>query len=203
MQRLEPGIILEGGSIDVNGRGTLLTTENCLLNPNRNPHLSREQIEQYLADYLGIRKVIWLGGDLAGDDTDGHIDQLARFVNETTIVAAIEEDTTDENYAPLQASWQRLAKATDQDGQPLTILPLPMPRAKYHDGQRLPMSYANFYIANGVVVVPQFGDDRTDPIATETLNRCFPNRQIIGINAVDLVWGLGAFHCMTQQQAIA
>jgi agmatine deiminase len=201
MQRFEPGIILEGGSIDVNGQGTLLTTETCLLNPNRNPQLTREQIEQYLADYLGIRKVIWLGGDLAGDDTDGHIDQLARFVNETTIVAAIEEDPSDDNYAPLQESWQRLAKATDQDGHPLRILPLPMPTAKFHDGQRLPMSYANFYIANGVVVVPQFGDEKTDPIAIETFARCFPARQIIGIDAVDLAWGLGAFHCMTQQQA--
>jgi agmatine deiminase len=199
MKRFEPGIILEGGSIDVNGAGTLLTTENCLLNPNRNPHLSREQVQKYLADYLAVRKVIWLGGDMAGDDTDGHIDQLARFVDERTIVAATEEDSADENYEPLKDSWERLQKATDQDGRALTILPLPMPRAKYHDEQRLPMSYANFYIANGIVVVPTF-DDPNDAVAVATLGKCFPSRKIVPIYAVDLVWGLGAFHCMTQQQ---
>lgn len=199
MKRFEPGVILEGGSIDVNGRGTLLTTQNCLLNPNRNPHLSRGQVERYLADYLAARKIIWLRGEMAGDDTDGHIDQLARFVDERTIVAAIEEDPADENFGPLKESWERLEKATDQDGRPFTLLPLPMPRAKFHDGQRLPMSYANFYIANGIVVVPKF-DDPNDAVAVETLGRCFPTRRIVPIYAVDLVWGLGAFHCMTQQQ---
>ncbi|MEX2188708.1 MAG: agmatine deiminase family protein [Pirellulales bacterium] len=200
MKRFEPLIILEGGSIDVNGRGALLTTESCLLNPNRNPHLDRGQVERYLADYLAATHVIWLHGDMAGDDTDGHIDQLARFVDEWTVVAMVEEDRSDENYEPLQENWRRLQLATDQDGRPLTILPLPMPRAKYHDGQRLPASYANFYIANGGVVVPTF-DDPADAVAIQTLARCFPTRRIEPINAIDLIWGLGAFHCMTQQQA--
>ncbi len=200
MKRFDPGVILEGGSIDVNGRGTLLTTESCLLNPNRNPHLSPSQVERYLADYLAASKVIWLHGDMAGDDTDGHIDQLARFVDESTVVAAVEEDPSDENFEPLAENWRRLQSATDQDGRKLTVLPLPMPRAKFHDGQRLPASYANFYIANGVVVVPTF-DDPADAIAVETLGQCFAGRRIEPIGALDLVWGLGAFHCMTQQQA--
>lgn len=200
MTRFDPGIILEGGSIDVNGRGALLTTESCLLNPNRNPHLDRAAVEKYLADYLAATHVIWLHGDMAGDDTDGHIDQLARFVDERTVVTMVEGDTADDNYEPLAENQRRLARATDQDGRPLTVVPLSMPRAKYHDGQRLPASYANFYIANGVVVVPQF-DDPADAVAVETLARCFPTRQIVPIGAIDLVWGLGAFHCMTQQQA--
>jgi agmatine deiminase len=201
-RRFEPGIILEGGSIEVNGAGTLITTEACLLNPNRNPQLSREQVEQYLRDYLAVRHIVWLRGEMAGDDTDGHIDQLARFVGPRTVLAALEEDPADENYAPLQESFERLQHASDQDGRPLEVVALPMPRAKYHNDQRLPMSYANFYIANGVVVIPSF-DDPADAVAKITIARYFPDREIVAIGAVDLVWGLGAFHCMTQQQTAA
>jgi agmatine deiminase len=199
LRRFEVSIILEGGSIDVNGRGSILVTEACLLNPNRNPQLSRQDIERYLADYLAAKHVIWLAGDLAGDDTDGHIDQLARFVDERTVVAAVEDDPADENFGPLLDNIHRLEAARDQVGRPLTVVPLPMPRPKYHDGQRLPASYANFYIANGVVVVPAF-DDPADGTAAAILGRFFPTRRVQPIRALDLVWGLGAFHCMTQQQ---
>jgi agmatine deiminase len=199
LPRFAPPLVLEGGSIDVNGRGTLLTTDRCLLNPNRNPHLGRDQVEQYLRDYLGVRHVVWLAGDLAGDDTDGHVDQLARFVDPTTVVAAAEDDPRDDNYEPLRQLHADLAAATDQDGRPLTVLRLPLPRPKYFGEHRLPASYANFYIANGVVLVPQF-DDPADVAAADLLARCFPDRRIEPLPALDLVWGLGAFHCMTQQQ---
>lgn len=196
-----PGIVMEGGAIDGNGQGTILTTEQCLLNPNRNPNLGRPQIEQYLADYLGARKVLWLtGGDMAGDDTDGHIDQLARFVDARTVVAASEENPDDENYEPLQTNLAELRQMTNESGEPLRVIPLAMPRPLYHDEQRMPGSYCNFHIANGVVVVPQF-DDPHDRLALETLGRLFPQRQIIGLPAVDLIWGLGAYHCLSQQEA--
>jgi agmatine deiminase len=193
-----PGIVMEGGSIDVNGRGTLLTTEACLLNPNRNPELDRAGIERYLRDYLGVTKILWLGDGIVGDDTDGHVDDLTRFVNAHTVVTAVEDDTSDENYEPLQANLERLRGMTDQDGRPLRVVQLPMPRALYHDGQRLPASYANFYIANGVVVVPTYDPPR-DETALATLADVFPGRDIVGIDSTDLVWGLGAFHCVTQQ----
>jgi agmatine deiminase len=179
--------------------GTLLTTEQCLLNPNRNPQLSRSDIERYLADYCSARKVIWLGGGIVGDDTDGHIDELARFVGPRTVVVAVEEDPSDANYAALQDNLSRLKRATDQDGDALEIVPLPMPRAIVQNGQRLPGSYCNFYIANGLVIVPQF-DDPSDAKAIEILSRFFPDRRVQGLRAVDLVLGLGAFHCITQQQ---
>jgi len=198
-RRFEPGIILEGGAVDGNGDGTLLTTEPCLLNPNRNPQLSQADIERYLADYCCAKKVLWLGGGIVGDDTDGHIDELARFVGPTTVVAALESDPRDENYEPLQDNYRRLQTMTDARGCQLEIIPIPMPRAMYFDDSRLPACYMNFYIANGVVIVPQF-DDPADKIAVETLARLFPGRQIRGLDAVDLVWGLGAFHCITQQQ---
>lgn len=199
-RRFAAWIVLEGGAIDGNGRGTILTTERCLLNPNRNPLLSRADLAQCLADYLGARKMLWLNrGELAGDDTDGHIDQLARFVNPTTVVAAFETDSSDENHEPLQANFRQLQAMTDQDGHALAIVPLPMPRAKYCDGHRLPASYCNFYIANGVVVVSQF-DDPADAVALETLARLFPDRQIRGLDSLDLVWGLGSFHCLSQQE---
>jgi agmatine deiminase len=199
-RRFAPGIVLEGGAIDGNGQGTILTTEQCLLNPNRNPQLSRSGIESHLAAYLGAKKVLWLsGGEIAGDDTDGHIDQLARFVNPTTVVAPLEPDASDENHAPLAANFRQLQKMTDQDGRPLSVVPLPMPRPKYHDGQRLPAGYCNFYIANSLVVVPQF-DDPADNIAVDTLGRLFPDREVRGLDALDLVWGLGAFHCLSQQE---
>lgn len=195
----EPGIVLEGGSIDVNGRGTLLTTEACLLNPNRNPSLSREDIEAYLRAYLGVTHILWLGEGIVGDDTDGHIDDLARFVNPTTVVCALEDDPTDVNYALLQDNYERLQKMGDQDGRPLRIVPLCMPSPVVYDGTRLPASYANFYIANGVILVPTYNCPN-DKRAIATLQSLFPTRQVIGIYCTDLVWGLGAIHCITQQQ---
>lgn len=202
-RRFVPGIVLEGGSIEGNGAGLLLTSEQCLLNPNRNPGLSRAQIERYLRDYLAAEKIIWLtGGDLAGDDTDGHIDQLARFVSRDTVVVALEDDPLDQNYGPLQQNYALLQTATDQHGRPLRIVPLPMPSAKYVDTQRLPASYGNFYLANGVCIVPQF-DDPADQDAVRTLRGLLPDRTVIGLPALDLVYGLGAFHCLTQQQPAA
>jgi len=193
-----PGIVLEGGSIDVNGRGTLLTTEACLLNPNRNPALTRVQIEQYLRDYLGVRHVLWLGDGIAGDDTDGHVDDLTRFVNSTTVVTVVEDDPADENYEPLQQNLQRLRSMKDQDGAALRVELLPMPRPLFHDGQRLPASYANFYVANGLVLLPGY-DPARDGQARAMLERLFPHRRVVVIDCTDLVWGLGAFHCVTQQ----
>jgi agmatine deiminase len=195
----KPDIILEGGSIDVNGRGTLLTTESCLLNKNRNPDLSRQQIEEVLRNYLGVSKILWLADGIVGDDTDGHIDDLARFVDPTTVVTVVEDDPADANYEILRDNDERLRTMTDQDGQPLRIVKLPMPRPQLHDNHRMPASYANFYIANQVVVTPTF-DDPADGVALETLQRLFPQRRVVGIYAKDLVWGLGAFHCITQQQ---
>lgn len=195
----EPGIVLEGGSIDVNGRGTLLTTEQCLLNENRNPHLSKQEIEDYLKNYLGVSNVLWLGEGIVGDDTDGHIDDIARFVNPTTVVAVVEEDPQDENFKLLQDNLRRLQSMKDQDGRPLTIVTLPMPGPVVYEDQRLPASYANFYIANGVVLVPTYRYVN-DQKAIDILKKCFSSRRIVGIDATELVWGLGAFHCVTQQQ---
>lgn len=200
-RRFAPGIVMEGGAVDVNGCGTLLTTEQCLLNPNRNPGLGMADLERYLCDYLGVRHVIWLSEGIVGDDTDGHIDELARFVNPTTVVAALEINPDDDNYRPLQANFDRLTRAVDQDGRQLEVIALPMPRAIFHDGQRLPASYCNFYIANGVVIVPQF-DDPADAAALDLLQKLLPERKVIGQRAVDLVWGLGAFHCITQQEPV-
>jgi agmatine deiminase len=193
-----PGIVMEGGSIDVNGRGTLLTTESCLLNPNRNPDLDRAEIERYLRSYLGVSHILWLGDGIEGDDTDGHVDDLTRFVDPATVVTVVEDNTADENYEPLQANLERLRRMSDQDGQPLRIVTLPMPAPVYHEGQRLPASYANFYIANGLVLLPTY-DPEHDEEARTTLQRLFPDREVIGIDCTDMVWGLGAFHCVTQQ----
>jgi agmatine deiminase len=193
-----PGIVMEGGSIDVNGQGTLLTTEACLLNPNRNPELSRAEIEQYLSDYLGVSHILWLGQGIVGDDTDGHVDDLARFVDPSTVVTVVEEDPADENYEPLQSNLERLERMTDQDGRPLRVVTLPMPHPLWHDGQRLPASYANFYIANGLVLLPTY-DPARDEEAQAILESFFPGREVVGINCTDLVWGLGAVHCVTQQ----
>ncbi len=198
-RRFVPGIILEGGAIDSDGQGTLLTTEQCLLNPNRNPHLNRAEMERYLADYLGARRVLWLGEGIEGDDTDGHIDELARFVGPARVVAAVEPDLADPNHAPLAENLRRLRSMTDARGRPLEVVELPLPRPLYHGSQRMPGSYLNFYIANGLVVVPTF-DDPGDAVALQTLGKIFPDRRIHPIRAVDLVWGLGAFHCITQQQ---
>jgi agmatine deiminase len=194
-----PDIVMEGGSLDVNGKGELLTTESCLLNPNRNPHLTKEQIEQYLRDYLGVTHILWLGDGIVGDDTDGHIDDLTRFVSADTIVTVVEDDPTDENYQPLKENYERLQAMRDQDGKPFRIVTLPMPDALYYEGQRLPASYANFYIANKSVLVPTYRH-ANDARALETLQTLFPNRKVVGLDCTELVWGLGAIHCVTQQQ---
>ncbi len=198
----EPGIILEGGAIDVNGKGTLITTESCLLHKNRNPALSKEEIEAYLRDYLNLKQILWLGDGIEGDDTDGHVDDLTRFVNATTVVTVVEEDPADANYRKLQENLKRLRSMRDQDGNLFRIVTLPMPGIVEHEGQRLPASYANFYIANKTVLFPVF-DHKNDRMATATLQDLFPNRKVVPIPCLDLIWGLGAFHCITQQQPAA
>ena len=197
-------IVLEGGSIDVNGRGTLLTTEECLLSPiqARNPGMTREQIERVLRDYLGSTHVLWLRNGIAGDDTHGHVDDIARFVNASTVVTVVEQDPAEANHAPLAENFALLKTMKDQSGQPLRVETLPMPEPVFFAGQRLPASYANFYIANRVVLVPTFSDPN-DRVALATLASLFPDRQIVGIPCRDLVLGLGTIHCMTQQQPTA
>jgi len=194
-----PGIVMEGGALDVNGKGTLLTTESCLLNPNRNPTLSKEQIEQYLRDYLNVTQILWLGDGIEGDDTDGHVDDLTRFVNETTLVTVVEEDPADGNYEKLQENLKRLRSMKNLDGKPFRVVTLPMPGRVEWEGERLPASYANFYIANEVVLLPVYGH-ANDRVAEKTLQDLFPGRKVVAVNCVDLIWGLGAFHCVTQQQ---
>jgi agmatine deiminase len=195
-----PRMILEGGSIDVNGTGALVTSESCLLNKNRNPNLSRDEIEQRLRDYLGVSDIFWLGEGIAGDDTDGHIDDLTRFVSERSVVTVGEEDRHDENYEPLQENLARL-REMKIDGRKLNILTLPMPKKIVREGLRLPASYANFYIANTCVLVPTFADP-SDEAALSVLRKCFPGRRVIGIDCRELIWGLGTFHCLTQQQPV-
>jgi agmatine deiminase len=200
-ERKDTRIVLEGGSIDVNGAGTLLTTEECLLSKiqQRNPGFRREDYEEVFATYLGIKKVIWLGQGITGDDTHGHVDDISRFVAPDKIVTAVEPDPKDKNYASLRENLRRLTAATDQDGKPLQIVELPMPAPMIFEGRRLPASYGNFYIANGVVVVPVFNDPK-DRIALNILADLFPDREIVPIYSGDLIWGFGAMHCMTQQQ---
>jgi agmatine deiminase len=194
-------VVLEGGSIDVNGQGLLLTTEECLLSDvqARNPGATREDYEKVFAKYLGIRKVLWLGRGITGDDTHGHVDDLARFVGPRTVVTVVEDDPDDDNHEPLQDNLKRLRAMTDLQGNPLKVVTLPMPAPLIFAGQRLPASYANFYIANDRVLVPTFNDPR-DRQALATLAELFPGRTVIGIHAGDLVWGLGTLHCLTQQQ---
>ena len=194
-------LVLEGGSIDTNGAGILLTTEECLLSEvqQRNPGLGREQLDQAFHDYLGIDQVLWLGRGIAGDDTHGHVDDITRFVAADTIVTAVEPDTRDANHQPLAENLQRLKSARTLDGKQFNIVQLPLPRPVVFRSQRLPASYANFYIANGLVLVPTFNDP-SDRIALNILSEVFPSREVIGIHSVDLVWGLGTLHCMTQQQ---
>lgn len=194
-----PGLVMEGGALDVNGEGTLLTTESCLLNPNRNPQASREEIEQALKDYLGVQKILWLGDGIEGDDTDGHVDDLTRFVNPTTVVTVVEDDPQDVNYEPLQENLRRLETMKLADGRPLQVRKLPMPAAIEREGLRLPASYANFYIANRVVLLPVYADPN-DAEAEAVLREFFPTRTIVPIDCRELIWGLGAFHCLTQQQ---
>jgi agmatine deiminase len=192
-------MILEGGSIDVNGQGLLLTTTACLLNPNRNPELTQAEIEQRLQDYLGVSEIIWLGDGIIGDDTDGHVDDITRFVGPATIVTAVEQDRSDPNHLPLQENLQRLQSLARQSSRPLRIVELPMPGPVEFDGQRLPASYANFLITNGHVLVPTYRHPH-DQLALETLQALFTDRQVVGIDCTPLIWGLGAIHCVTQQQ---
>lgn len=198
----EPGIVMEGGSLEVNGAGTLLTTEQCLLNKNRNPTLSREQIEQKLKDNLGVTKILWLRDGIEADDTDGHVDDIARFVGPRTIMAAVEEDRDDFNHKPLAENRELLKTMTDQDGAPITIVELPMPGYVGDEEGRLPASYANFYIANRAVLLPIFHHEN-DARAQRVLEKVFPTRTIVPIYAGDLVHGMGTFHCVTQQQPLA
>jgi len=194
-------VVLEGGSIDVNGQGTLLTTEECLLSKvqQRNPAMKREDYEKVFAEYLGITNVIWLGAGIAGDDTHGHVDDITRFVAPDTVVTVVESDPNDVNYEPLRENIRRLRAAADQDGKPLAIVELPMPAPVVFEGRRLPASYGNFYIANGLVLAPVFNDPN-DRIAIDALADLFPDREVIGTYSGDLIWGFGALHCMTQQQ---
>jgi agmatine deiminase len=190
---------MEGGSIDLNGAGSLLTTISCLLNPNRNPTKSKGAIEQALRDYLGLTNILWLGEGIEGDDTDGHIDDITRFVRRTTVLTAVEEDPKDPNYEPLQENLALLRSMRAEDGTALEVRTVPMPPWIEREGQRLPASYANFYIGNKVILLPVFCSPK-DKRAYEALRSCFPDRRIVPIDCRDLVWGLGAFHCLTQQQ---
>ena len=194
-------VVLEGGSIDSNGCGTLMTTEECLLSPvqQRNPGLTRADYEELFQHYLGIRKVLWLKRGIAGDDTHGHIDDIARFAGPRTVVVAVESDRSDDNYEPLQENLCLLKTMTDQAGEPLDVVELPMPEPRFFEGHRLPASYANFYIGNGIVLVPTFNDPN-DRIALDRLAMVFPSRRVVGVYCGDLVWGFGAIHCMTMQQ---
>lgn len=194
-----PGIVMEGGAVEFNGAGTVLTTRSCLLNRNRNPGLGQREVERYLCDYYGQRKVLWLDGGIAGDDTDGHIDDLARFVAPDIVVMGVEEDPRDENYAVLRENRARLDRLRDQDGRPFTVVELPMPRPVVHEGQRLPATYVNFSFVNGALLVPTYRDRRNDRRALEILQMLVPDREVVGLDCTDVVWGLGAIHCLTQQ----
>jgi agmatine deiminase len=192
-------VVMEGGSVEFNGAGTVLTTTDCLLNKNRNPNLSKRQIEQFLKDYYGQKHVCWLTGGIDGDDTDGHIDDLARFISPTKIVIAVEEDPKDANYRVLRSARKQLDKLRDQDGRPFEIIEIPMPRPVVYDGQRLPATYVNFYFVNGALLVPTYRDRRNDKRALDILQSHLPKHKVIGIDCVELIWGLGAIHCLTQQ----
>lgn len=198
--RDRPGIVMEGGSIEVDGRGTVLTTRQCLLSPERNPALDERTIERYLREYLGVSQVLWLDQGLEGDHTDGHIDTITRFTDERTLVTAVCEDRSDPNHEVLEANLQRLREARDTNGQPYRIVPLPIPRRPAEfEGERLPLTYANFYVVNGAVLVPVYGDEH-DQQAVEILRPLFPGREIVPLMARALITGGGAFHCVTQQQ---
>ena len=194
-----PGIVMEGGSVEFNGKGTLLTSTACLLNPNRNPQLNQAEIEKYLCDYYGVQHILWVGDGILGDDTDGHIDDITRFVNADTVVTVVEENKADGNYEILQENLQLLQQMRVEDGKQLNVVELPMPSPVIWEEQRLPASYANFYIANEVVVVPTFRD-KNDQKALDILSGCFPTRRVVGINSTDIIWGLGSFHCLSQQE---
>ena len=195
-----PRIVMEGGAVDFNGAGTVMTTTSCLLNKNRNPNLSKRQIERYLRDYYGQRHIVWLGLGIEGDDTDGHIDDLARFLDARTIAIGIEWDRLDANFKVLQDNRDRIAQAQDQDGRPFRIVDLPMPKPVEYDGQRLPATYLNFYFVNDALLVPTFGQRARDRQALAILQDHLPRRKVIGVDCRALIWGLGAIHCFTQQQ---
>ena len=204
IDRTDIDMVLEGGSIDINGKGCLITTESCLLNPNRNPDMSKEDIEKALKKYLGVKKILWLGEGIVGDDTDGHVDDITRFVKEDTILTVIEKDKTDPNYEPLMENFNRLKSFTDTYGKPFKIITLPMPEPVYYkypdkeEEERLPASYANFYIANRYVIVPVYNCPQ-DEVALDIIQKVFPDRKVVGLYAYDIVVGLGAFHCLTMQ----
>lgn len=194
-----PGIIMEGGSVEFNGNGTLLTSTACLLNPNRNPHLKRDQIEHYLSEYYGIDQVLWVDEGIVGDDTDGHIDDTVRFVNADTVITVVEQNRSDENYELLQQNLRQLKEMRLLNGKQLNIVEIPMPDPVIWEDQRLPASYANFYIANKAVIVPTFRSEKDEKVLMQ-IQECFPGRQIVGIDSTDIIWGLGSFHCLSQQE---
>ena len=196
-----PGIIMEGGSVEFNGTGTILTSTSCLLNPNRNSHLNRDQIENYLFDYYGANQVLWVEDGIVGDDTDGHIDDTIRFVNEDTVLTVVESNTQDENYTILQENLAQLKKMRLLNGKQLNIVELPMPDAVIYEDQRLPASYANFYISNRYVIVPTFRS-KMDDKALLIISEAYKNREVVGIDSTDIIWGLGSFHCLSQQEPL-
>lgn len=192
-------VVMEGGAVEFNGKGTVLTTESCLLNKNRNPELSKKEIEKFLKEFYGQRHVCWLGDGIVGDDTDGHIDDLARFLDARTIAIALENDPKDENYEILDENLERVLELKDQDGQEFDIVAVPMPKPIVHDGQRLPATYLNFLFINGACLVPTFRDKKNDRIALSTLQAALPKHKVIGVDCLELIWGLGAIHCLSQQ----
>jgi agmatine deiminase len=196
-----PGIVMEGGSVEFNGAGALLTSTACLLNPNRNPHLNQDSIEQYLRNYYGVDQILWVDEGIVGDDTDGHIDDTVRFVNADTVLATVESDPADENYELLQTNLRQLKAMRLSGNRSLNVIELPMPPALVYEDQRLPCSYANFYIANGAVIVPVF-NCKQDETALRIIEQCFPDRKVVGIDSVDIIWGLGSFHCLSQQEPL-
>ena len=203
LRRFESDMILEGGSIDVNGRGLLLTSEQCLLNRNRNPHLTRAQIERALRDFLGVRTILWLGDGILGDDTDGHIDDITRFIRADAFVTCVERNTRDPNHRLLAENLERLRGFRRPGGGRFGIVELPMPRPFAFQGQRVPASYANFLVINGAVLVPNFRQKRRDAEACGIIGECFPGREIVPVDCHDLIWGLGTLHCISQQQPAA
>ena len=194
-----PGIIMEGGSVDFNGAGTVMTSKSCLLNENRNPHLNQSQIEKYLSDYYGIDQVLWVSDGIVGDDTDGHIDDTVRFVNEDTVITVVESNVLSPNFELLQQNLKELKQMRLLNGKQLNIVELPMPADVIYEGQMLPASYANFYISNGHVVVPTFRGAQDDK-AMQIIQSCFTTREVVGIDSTDIIWGLGSFHCLSQQE---
>ncbi len=196
-----PGIVMEGGSVEFNGKGTLLTSKSCLLNPNRNPHLNQSQIEEYLVNYYGVEQILWIDEGIVGDDTDGHVDDTVRFVNEDTVLTVVEDSKKDENYNLLQHNLKQLQQMRLLNGKQLNIIELPMPDKLVYEDMRLPCSYANFYIANKSVIVPTYRCANDDK-ALQIIQQCFPGREVIGIDSTEIIWGLGSFHCLSQQEPL-